>query len=186
MVSAQAWFNDCTYLHSKSDVERIFNECWDQGFTAHIDWSAPRNAWIFHTLSDSKSGLVSKKRIAKEFEQPRGSIEGLERWLEDRLCMLFETHCVPYARQLRCECGIIDVVTAQSIIEIKYKLSRGSFFSAIGQVLSYRAAHGGEKFPIILSKSIDDDARIIAVHAKELAIQVIIWDGISAMGLEHL
>lgn len=60
--------------------------------------------------------------------------------MELRLCRILDSEGIAYERQVRTPAGVADVVTSQTVYEVKLDLTRSALFKAVGQVTLYAAA----------------------------------------------
>lgn len=180
-VSAQALFADCTYLGSDPEVKKaVSKQCLQQGYIPIIEYDE-QLGWVFHSLQYPPHDMVWKKAIAAQFETKKQE-EGCflsEAEIETALCQTLMSLDIFCLRQVTCPTGRIDVVTRRSIIEIKQVLDRGTFFGAIGQVLSYRTTFFRTRQPVILTLRLDDDVAEVARSCSRLGITIVVWDGVS-------
>ncbi len=180
LPSAEALFTDCTYLgHDDEWKSYILGACMRQGYIALIDYDEELG-WVFHSLQYPQHDQVWKKDIAVRFEEA-GVVffkSMPEADYESRLCEILRENNVAFDRQVWCPSGRIDVVTMTSIIEIKVALDRSDAFSAIGQVLTYRATFDRSRAAVIVAKSVSAQAVQIVHACSALGVTVMIWNGI--------
>lgn len=69
-LSAEAWFEDHTYINDKAWADEIQRQCWDDGYVAFIEKHPDHPEWgyVFHTLYHRTKGVM-KKSIARYFER---------------------------------------------------------------------------------------------------------------------
>lgn len=79
----------------------------------------------------------------------------------------------PVQRQVHCQAGIADIVTADTVYEIKLDLSRSSLFSAIGQVSVY-ARELERPNRVIVGRQTPETGRLIE-SVRKLGIKVELW-----------
>lgn len=171
-------FNEYTLI-SEDVKEDLFNYCWDKGYIAHIEFDDETLQWVFHSLSHGPRKLIWKKPIAEKFEQldklkkqERGIVFS-EQDLELYMTRLLNQKGVHFETQVACEVGIADIVTSDTIYELKERLTRSAFFKAIGQLFCYRQRiNPTAKLAIVCSYS---DIRNLHQVAEELGIEVIEW-----------
>jgi hypothetical protein len=63
-----------------------------------------------------------------------------EREIEEAWCRLLDSQGIAYRRQVQTSCGVADIVTDDTVYEVKLELNRHSLFKAAGQVTLYAAA----------------------------------------------
>lgn len=124
-------FADYTFISSAT--AKAIKRASPFGHIPLIDYDE-KLGFVYHTLL-TNDGLCSKKPIASQFSDKKES-SGEEAAIEKALCTRLAKSNPK--RQVRCYCGIADIVTDDSIIEVKVFLDRGPVLSAIGQVLAYR------------------------------------------------
>lgn len=103
--------------------------------------------------------------------KPRRNYEEL---LEDAVVDLFCGAGYLAWRQVPCEAGRADVVTRDTIFELKHRLTRTSFHSAMGQLLSYRAyLNRSARLAIICNES-----SVPALHevGRRCGVDVYLWE----------
>lgn len=69
--------------------------------------------------------------------------------IEDLLCRWLERGGISYERQVATPCGIADVVTENTVYEVKNLLTREMLFKAFGQVTLYADALGKPRRVIV-------------------------------------
>ena len=79
--------------------------------------------------------------------------------------------------QLVCGAGMADLVTARrdAVIEVKLDLSRKQLYTAIGQVLLYRAAINPSARAIVVGYATEETAGLVD-WAAELGVELICWN----------
>jgi hypothetical protein len=77
--------------------------------------------------------------------------------------------------QVSCLAGRIDIVNAHAIYEVELHLTKNKLFEAIGQVLLYRQALGGERRAYILCGSYGGHLQKMVTSVRQLGIDVIRW-----------
>lgn len=95
---------------------------------------------------------------------------------ERAICRMLNGWGYECARQVQCPVGIIDILTSFAVFELKYDMEQGDLFQAVGQVLLYSRAVGGNRFPIIAftaRKHIDWGGAL--EHAADLGIMLWQW-----------
>lgn len=80
---------------------------------------------------------AKERALNEDDDRPRPQTE---QDFEEMLCYLLESEGISYRRQVRTGCGIADVVTADTVYEVKLELTRPVLFKALGQVTMYAAA----------------------------------------------
>lgn len=108
----------------------------------------------------------------------------LETWLEMQICSRLFAGNRHFQRQVPTDCGIADIVTSESVIEVKLHLRRDNTFKAIGQVIAYRNAIDSSKQAIIVAKSMNVESKTIASFVP--GVRVIVWNGIADIDMELL
>lgn len=184
-ISAMALFEDCTYLgHDEKWKNIVYERCWDQGYIAFIDYDEDMG-WVFHSLH-CPDCTMSKKLILSEYFEKRRRRQRkavTEAEFEGFLCLALGEIGSPHKRQVRCDAGIIDVVTITSIVEVKLI---DTLFHAIGQVLAYRASFDQSRKAVIIARSATEAAKWNSRFCPALGIEVLIWDGVSTDIVRHL
>lgn len=95
----------------------------------------------------------------------------LEEQLETKLCEILTSKQISYKRQYHCVSGRIDVMTQDTIYEIKRYITRNSFFEAYGQLNVYNASfERKKKLALVYAKT---DWKNMAKKAKFLNLELI-------------
>jgi hypothetical protein len=167
-----AWFDDCTSLGFTPEwKEQITRECIDQGYIPIIDFDESLG-WVFHTML-CPNGTVSRKEIAKRF---RGHADHhSEQGLEGAIAKALRAQGHRVRCQVRCKAGVADIVTDDRIIEVKRRFSRDELFKAVGQVLTYRQSINPRLRPVIIARTLDNEARSIVPNVEALGVEVVLW-----------
>ena len=76
-----------------------------------------------------------------------------EREFESQFCLWLKYMGYSYLRQYRCKHGVADIVTHNTVTEVKLGLTRPRLFHAIGQALVYRGDINPVATPIVLTDS---------------------------------
>lgn len=100
----------------------------------------------------------------------------LERETEEGVAAELAGKGVPYQRQVRVPSGVIDVLTPDTIYEVKTFLTREDIFKGVGQLFTYRAeAEGGDALGLVLvGRETRETAALLPSLAK-LGIEVELW-----------
>lgn len=93
------------------------------------------------SMKPMNSRTRSPEQIAAAGMARLKRLEG-EAWLEQKLVETLEKRGVEYQRQVRTVCGIADVVTDDTVYEVKVALTLDILFKAVGQVSMYAEALG--------------------------------------------
>ena len=96
---------------------------------------------------DDRPGGVLGLRYVRKYALPEKDganveVRRLERETEDALAARLTAQGVPVMRQVRVPTGIIDVLTPDTLYEVKTWLTRDSVFEGLGQLLVYQAGRG--------------------------------------------
>lgn len=79
-----------------------------------------------------------------------------EREMVDLYCRMLESEGIPYQREVKNACGRADIVTADTVYEVKLDLTRPVLFKAMGQVTMYAAALGKPR-RVVIGRALDSD-----------------------------
>lgn len=77
--------------------------------------------------------------------------------------------------QVKCECGIADIVTPDAIYEVKASLSRGNIFRAASQVLLYRNCINPSAKAVIVGYPHDKEPVNVEI-ANKLGVEVVVCE----------
>lgn len=165
-------FDDITYLgHDESYVKWLSEQIpFGCGYIPFVDFDRELG-WVFHTLL-TPDGLKSEKRIAERFRSKKEAPAKAEAAIEASLALLLAEQGKAPRRQVACAAGIADIVTNEAVYEVKAVLSRDAMFSAVGQVLMYRAAINPALLAIVVGRSPDLS---LSRFAKSLGVGVMDW-----------
>jgi hypothetical protein len=152
----------------KDDIKHY---CIERGYIPFIDYDHDLQKWIFHSITHGD--LIWKRPIAAKYEALDESGFTLESKLERDFSSYLTSLGANVRTQVRCDSGVADIVTENKIYELKHKLNRSSFFSAIGQVLLYRQRINPKAAVAIVCRI----SLVPELHevAKELGVEVIVW-----------
>lgn len=106
---------------------------------------------------------------------------GWEEMTETIISNCLEERGIPFRRQVRADGGIIDLLTAQTIYEVKHRLGRNEVLRGIGQLLVY-----GLEFPThtrVLVGGFWSTGYYLRDHAHKLGIQLVALDDGSGAAL---
>lgn len=170
-ISPMSLFDDITDLYTDEWVHRISKHCLANGYVAGIDYDPENQCWMFHTLY-CPDGTVSKKRIASKFVQSTSA--QIEARIENEICAHLEWNGHIVRRQVRCKAGIADIVTIDSIYEVKAVLDQRSIHQALGQVLLYRQCLGVRLMPFIAGPP-STHIHGLKRHLSNLGVAVLEW-----------
>jgi len=99
---------------------------------------------------------------------------GWEEMTETIIGNCLEERGIPFRRQVPADGGIIDLLTAQTIYEVKHRLGRNEVLRGIGQLMVY-----GLQFPNhsrVLVGAFWGTGYYLRDHARKLGIQVVAFD----------
>jgi hypothetical protein len=152
----------------KNDIKRY---CIEREWIPFIDYDPDFNSWVFHSITHGN--MIWKKPIAKKYEALDEYRVGSEAKLEREFAAHLRNLGISVQTQVRCDCGIADVVTENRIYELKYRLDRASFFQALGQVLLYRQSiNPNADVTLVCKVSIVPE---LHQFAKNMGVQVLVW-----------
>src|SRR5215213_3681350 len=133
-----ALFEEYTYIENV-DVKRIIERhCIKNGYIPMIDYHEGVGAWLWHTLY--KNGTEKYvKPVAEYFDRDKDALLS-EKDFVDIIVARLQGQGILVDVYVRCSAGEADIVTkARDVVfEVKPRLTRGSLFRAVGQVLVYR------------------------------------------------
>jgi hypothetical protein len=104
---------------------------------------------------------------------PHARFIATEMEVEDALARWLSDHGKSYQRQVRCEAGIVDVITDTHIYEVKLSPTRDSYFKAVGQVLLYAASLETNLQPVIVVNRYDHAIASLVHHAKLIGVETL-------------
>lgn len=172
-ISPNHLFIDHTYIDER--WARAFEKhCVPQGFIPFIDWDESLKAFVWHSMH-CPDGTMSKKAIADKFTPER---EGRrqEKDVEEEVFNALLARGEAAQRQVRCSSGIADIVTPTAIYEIKKRLARSVFFSALGQIICYREDIDPSKAAYIVADEVHVSSTMISAAARA-GVVVLKWNG---------
>jgi len=117
-------------------------------------------------LTNIKPNSVTVKRIRLGIEAPKRRM--MERVVQERLTDTLND----YEEFVRLNCGIADVVTYDTIYEVKVKLTQSLAQKAVGQLLLYQGSLPDHKLCIVAETEILSDS--VKERLEELDIQLLI------------
>jgi hypothetical protein len=129
---------------------------------------------------DTPGGVLGLTYVQKyalpEKDGANVQIRRLERETEDALAARLVAHGVPVLRQVRVATGVIDVLTPDTLYEVKTWLTRDSVFEGLGQLMVYQAGRGdGAPLRLVLyGRETRETAPMIPVLAG-LGVEVELW-----------
>lgn len=122
-------------------------------------------------------GLTYVRKYAlPEKDGANVQIRRLERETEDALVALLAAQDVAVLRQVRVPTGVIDVLTPDTLYEVKTWLTRDSIFEGLGQLLVYQAGRGeGAPLRLVLfGRETRETAALVPV-LEQLGVEVQTW-----------
>lgn len=136
-------------------------------------WGEEMGWLLSHHLDQAqnrtKEELESPQMVTTEQEEPS------EKQIEMAFGKRLEEQGIPVQYQVRCAHGIADIVTPDAIYEIELYLDRHSLFTAIGQVLVYRASINPAARAVVVGRA--PKRGPLSIHmAEALGVEVIVWD----------
>lgn len=174
-LSPWALFSDITFMGSgpaaDTRVKALEKHILRRGDCAFIDYDEELG-WVFHSLV--MGDQIFKKGIAERFKRPAKSLAELELGIEIELEHQLLGQGIPVSRQVDCFAGTADIVTPDTIYEIKYTLSGHALFQAIGQVLLYRAAINPAARAVVVGVVDDRTTRLIPL-IQSIGVDVLPW-----------
>ena len=99
-----------------------------------------------------------------------------EKAVENKMVVLLQSKGWDVRTQVRCQVGIVDIVTDFGIFEVKGELTRRRFFTALGQVSLYREAIDPCGQAWIVGVDSGDEIADVVEYAQRLRIDVILFD----------
>ena len=132
---------------------------------------------------DDQPGGVLGLSFVRKYALPEKDGESvrvrrLERETEDALVAELTEAGVAVMRQVRVATGVIDVLTPDTIYEVKTFLTRESIFEAIGQLMIYQAGRGdGPPLRLVVyGRATRETAFLVPVLAG-IGVEVKLWGG---------
>lgn len=101
--------------------------------------------------------------------------EGAENHLETLLCRKLDSVGIDYDRRVINSCGYADVVTADTVYEIKNILTHDTLFKAFGQVTLYATALGKPRRVIVGRRAKGNEAMEAVIRSLGVEINVYPW-----------
>lgn len=99
----------------------------------------------------------------------------LEKDIETSFANHLENKGIRYRRQVSCAAGIIDILTTDTIYEVKLNLTRDNIFEAVGQAMIYRECVMPWARIVIVGIAAKDTEKLIP-YVSSLGIEVISWN----------
>lgn len=109
----------------------------------------------------------------------------LEKELQEKFCSYLESQKVSYQQKVVCSFGIADIVTEDSIFEVKREITKYTLKVAVSQLLAYSSCIGGKKNLYIVGEINDKEYRDYAQYAKDHLIRMIIFNDGSFVDSEY-
>ena len=167
-IALTRFFNTTFLKEDTETVGAIGLECTEAGFIPFIDYDR-KYGWVFHSLNCLNQGGFIVKKIAARFKKS-GAKNG-EAAIENALAARMTARGEKHEQQVYCGTGIIDILSDVAVYEVKAKLGRNEIIRAVGQVLLYRAAVGGDRRAVIVGEFTRDTIQLIP-FCHELGIDV--------------
>lgn len=167
-------FSDISFV-SAEDKRKIQRHCLASACFAIIDpyTQLGSDMYAFHTLLNSDGGKIQKPELAAACGYGVSKQQHLEQLLEQRLFDEFSTLGQHPKRQVRCDVGIIDIVTDTRIVEVKYVLTREALFRAIGQVIAYAACYPWKRIPTVAGCESEYSKRL-DMYTSKIGVELLI------------
>lgn len=139
-----------------------------------------RTIWrVRAILNNAPANVIEAVRggdlsIYKAHRQINGFVDMAENELEDLICesLQFEGACLE--RQVYCLAGFADIVTSDTIYELKVTLTRANMFRSVGQVNCYRQCLGNQHSMVIACWQCNLPDELIAQIAN-MGIEIQVW-----------
>jgi hypothetical protein len=145
-VSPRGLFLDFMLVDDEALRARLERHCVANGATPTFTRDS-QLGWVWQKIVlpgspprtlDRRDEVAKFKRALRYGHDAKPS----ERELEEALADYLSASGASPRRQVPCAGGLIDILTADAVYELKVDRGRSSFFQAVGQVLLYRAAVG--------------------------------------------
>ena len=144
----------------------------------------PDMAWFVAFNMDIIQDVTRDEIIAQQHTLKQPS-EGPEKKIERAFGKQLESQGIPVQYQVPCAYGQADIVTPDTIYEVKAFLDKKSLHEAIGQVLAYRACIN----PAAKAVVVGGKPKRGSVHmqlAQAVGVAVIIWDELPSDVPDHV
>ena len=136
-----------------------------------MEQSVPQSRLVI--LTSGVDPLIFIMLLLSTHGEKKESPNAKEKRLELEFGKSLSAQGIPVQHQVKCECGIADIVTPDAIYEIKASLSRGNIYRAASQVLLYRNCINPSAKAVIVGYPHDKEPVDIEI-ANKLGIEIVV------------